>query len=235
MSDEIVSAITKPKGRKSLFHFTRVRNLPAMAHLDALLSSYRINRETASGGRRPQAVEVQYEAYPITLNAHLKIADIVIDTSTTQEQFRAYLDRHVFLWPTLRDCRKMMETYARREPDESFAVLEMNAHALLSGHRTAVKLSKYDSGSSPRFPAACTYKKSPDMFLPLDRFKQVSNHTVPAKVSEIHEVLVEDQVTGITRLLQTIWIDRREAAPLCWREKARALSELRDLETGGRD
>jgi hypothetical protein len=166
MRDADITAIIKAKRRKSLYHFTRVRNLPVIAHFDALLSSYKINPHFA-GERRSEAKEVGYYEYSITINAHLRIPDSMIDTAITQEQFRACLDRHVFFWPTLKDCQKMMDTYTRREPDEGFAILEFDAYSLLLGHYSSVKLSKYDSGSSPRFPTRCFYKKSPDMFLPL--------------------------------------------------------------------
>jgi hypothetical protein len=59
-------------------------------------------------------------------------------------------------------------------------------------------LSKYDSGSSPRFPTHCSYKKSPSMFLPLSEFKSIMNNTVPVKASEIREVLIEDQVNNVS-------------------------------------
>src|SRR5690348_1136398 len=131
MSDANVTTITKAKSRKRLFHFTRARSLSAIAHFDALLSSYIINPFFA-GDRRLYAEKVNYNEYSITINAHLRILNSMIDATITQEQFRACLDRHVFFWPTLRDCQKMMGTYARREPDEGFAVLEFDAYSLLS-------------------------------------------------------------------------------------------------------
>jgi hypothetical protein len=215
MKDAAVIAVTTTSTRKYLYHFTRVKNLPAIAHLDALYSSYTINPNLA-GQRRTEPKEVGYHNYLVTINAHLKIIDSMIDPSTTQEQFRACLDRHVFFWPTLKDCRKMMETYARREPDEGFAVLEFDAYSLLLDHFSAVKISKYDSGSSPRFPAKCSYKKSPAMWLPLNRFRTVVNNTVPTKVSEIREILVENQVTRVSQYLRAVYTDSFEAVPECW-------------------
>ncbi|MCY9668495.1 hypothetical protein M5X11_26810 [Paenibacillus alginolyticus] len=225
MKDAVVTTITKAKGRKHLFHFTRVRNLPAIAHFDQLLASYKIS-PVFTGDRRLKPEKVSYHEYSITLNAHLRIANSMIDTSTTQEQFRACLDRHVFFWPTLRDCKKMMDTYARREPDEEFAVLEFDAHALLSDHYSTVKLSKYDSGSSPRFPTRCSYKKSLDMFLPLDEFKIVWNNLVPTKASEIREILIEGQVNRVSTYLKTVYVNKSEDVPESWRMLTHPLSEL---------
>lgn len=95
MKTAVIAAVTNAKGRKSLFHFTRASNLMAIAHLDALLSSTRINPEF-EGERRLLSKSVSYDEFSITINAHLKIVDSMIDAATTQEQFRACLDRHVF-------------------------------------------------------------------------------------------------------------------------------------------
>ncbi|NHN30816.1 DUF7002 family protein [Paenibacillus agricola] len=222
MNHAIVAAITKTKSRQSLFHFTRVDNLAAIAHFDALFSSHRINPDF-TGERRLVAERVDFGGNWVTINAHLRIANSMIDASTTQEEFRACLDRHVFLWPTLRDCQKMIGTYMRREPEGGFAVLEFDAYSLLVEHDSAVKLSKYDSGSSPRFPIHCSYKKSPAMFLPLDQFKLLINHTVPVKASEVREVLVEDQVTGVSKHLRAVYVEIREDVPECWRSLSKPL------------
>lgn len=226
MKTAVIAAVTNSKGRKSLFHFTRASNLMAIAHLDALLSSTRINPEF-EGERRLLAKNVSYGDFSITINAHLKIVDSMIDAATTQEQFRACLDRHVFFWPTLRDCKKMVDTYARREPDEGFAVLEFDAHSLLSEYYDAVKLSKYDSGSSPRFPAHCSYKKSPDMFLPLEHFNTVISSLVPVKASEIREVLIEDRVMDVSKHLRAVYLHNRELLPDCWQSLMKPLADLK--------
>lgn len=225
MSDAVVTTITKAKSRKHLFHFTRARNLPAIAHLDKLLSSNKIN-PISTGERRLKPEQVSYHEYSITLNAHLRIANSMIDAATTQEQFRACLDGHVFFWPTLRDCKKMMDTYVRREPDEAFAVLEFDAYALLSEQYSNVKLSKYDSGSSPRFPTRCSYKKSLDMFLPLDEFMIKSNNFVPTKASEIREILIEGQVTGVSKYLLSVYVNKWEDVPESWRSLTQPLANL---------
>ncbi|MFK4301333.1 MULTISPECIES: DUF7002 family protein [unclassified Paenibacillus] len=229
MDNAIVTAITKAKNRKSLFHFTRVCNVSMIAYFDAILSSYQINHHIA-GERRVKAVQVDYEGYDITINAHLRIPDQMIDAAITQEQFREALDRHVFFWPTLKDCQKMMNTYSRREPEERFAVLELDAYSLISGHASAVKLTKYDSGSSPRFPAHCSYKKSLDMFLPLDRFQVVRNNFVPVKPSDIREVLVEDRVNHMSSYLKSVYVDHGEDVPERWRNLTRPLADLRNME-----
>nr|WP_261306191.1 hypothetical protein [Paenibacillus andongensis] len=196
-----------------------------MAHFDQLLASYQIN-PIPTGERRLKPEKVNYHEYTITLNAHLRIANSMIDAAITQEQFRACLDKHVFFWPTLRDCKKMMDTYARREPDEGFAVLEFDAYALLTEHYSAVKLSKYDSGSSPRYPTRCSYKKSLDMFLPIDEFKLVWNNLVPTKASEIREILIEGEVTRVSKYLQTVYVNKREDVPESWRSLMQPLSDL---------
>lgn len=225
MSDAVVTAITKAKSRNCLFHFTRVSNLPAIAHYDALMSSNQINPFLA-GERRLKAEKVNYHAYSMTINAHLRISNNMIDASITTEQFRACLDRHVFFWPTLRDCQKMMDTYSRRESDERFAVLVFDAYSLLSEHYSTVKLSKYDSGSSPRFPNRCSYKKSLDMFLSLHQFKIVFNNLVPTKASEIREILVEDQVNKVSKYLQSVYVEDCKDVPERWRSLMRPLADL---------
>ncbi|WP_141335641.1 MULTISPECIES: hypothetical protein [unclassified Paenibacillus] len=230
MKEAVITAITKATSRKSLYHFTRVRNLPAIAHFDALLSSYNLNPHGA-GERRSEAKEVNYHEYSVTINAHLRIPDSMIDAETTQEQFRACLDRHVFFWPTLKDCQKMMDTYTRREPDERFAILEFDAYFLLLEHYSAVKLSKYDSGSSPRFPTLCSYKKSPDMFLPLNGFKIILNNIVPTKASEIREVLIEDQVINVSKYLRAVYVDNCKVIPECWRDRAKPLADLQVMKS----
>lgn len=223
MSEAVVAAITQSAKRRSLYHFTRMSNLPAIAHFDALLSSYRLYPHSA-GERRLTPKEVSYQEHIMTINAHLRIPDTMIDAASTIEQFRACLDKHVFFWPTSRDCQKMLDTYTRREPDEGFAVLEFNAYSLLLEHYSAVKLSKYDSGSSPRFPAHCSYKKSPDMFLPIHRFKTVMNHTVPTKASEIREILIEDQAVNVSKHLRAIYTDVSTEIPECWRDRVQSMA-----------
>lgn len=121
----------------------------------------------------------------------------------------------------------MMDTYARREPDEEFAVLEFDAYALLSENYSTVKLSKYDSGSSPRFPTRCSYKKSLDMFLPLDEFKIVLNNLVPTKASEIREILIEGQVISVAKYLQSVYVNKSEDVPESWRSLTQPLADLR--------
>lgn len=225
MREATISAITKAKSRTTLYHFTRGRNLQAIAHFDALLSSYNLYSHNA-GERRPSAKQVEYDDFTITINAHLKIPEKMIDAATTQEQFRACLDKHVFFWPTLKDCQKMLETYTRREPDEEFAILAFDAYSLLLAHFQAVKLSKYDSGSAPRFPARCSYRKSPDMFLPIQDFKRRINNTVPTKASEIKEVLIEEQVVHVTEYLRAIYIMEGIVIPERWRMLVEPLADL---------
>jgi hypothetical protein len=227
MSDAAVSAITKAQNRKSLFHFTRAKNLPAIAHFDTLYSSYQID-PSQIGERRLAPRHLQYQDRQVTINSHLRIADSMIDASTTQEQFRAFLDRHVFLWPTLKDCQKMMATYARREPEEAFAVLEFDASALLLKHCAQVTLSKYDSGSSPRFPNHCSYKKSLAMFLPLDQFGLIKNDLVPSTPSQIKEILIDGQMNGVSELLTVLYVSNRGEVPANWRDLARPWTNLID-------
>lgn len=219
----IPQAITKAKGRKCLYHFTRVRNLPSIAILDELLSSFTIYPD-AAGERRTEKKENFEDDLSRTINAHLKIADSMFEADCTQEVFRAYLDRHIFFWPTIRHCRKMVDTYKRREPNEAFAVLELDAYSLLLDHYAAVKLSKYDSGSSPRFPKSCNYKKSLNMFLPLDQFKSIVNNTVPTKGAEIHEVLIEDKVERLSKYLRTVHVDDGIEVPEKWSDCVSPLS-----------
>ncbi|NBD23530.1 DUF7002 family protein [Paenibacillus glycinis] len=227
---DIIAKITKAAGRKSLYHFTRARNLEAIAHFDALWSSCCITADV-SGERRLTLQEATYEGYTLTVNSHLRIPQAMMKTGWTVERFRASLDNHVFFWPTRRDCLAMLGTYKRREPDERFAVLEFDAAAVLAANRETARLSKYDSGSAPRFPLRTGYRKSPDMFLPLAEFGRLLNNEVPAKASEIKEVLIEDRVNRLTRFLRAIYVQDKQEAPERWSGFAAAIESLyRPLE-----
>jgi len=215
--------------RKSLFHFTRLANVPAIVGLDRLVSSSRLDPHRI-GERRTQATVVPYAGHNVVLNAHLRIPDSMLDPSATQEQFRAALDAHVFFWPTRRDCRSMLTTYEKREPSERFAVLEFDAYALMAARPDAIRLSKYDSGSAPRFPRHCGYKKSSAMFLPLRRFRRETSSLVPVKASEIREVLVVDEVPDIRERLIAVYLDQPGDAPQAWAKLWRPLAELRGGE-----
>ncbi|WP_219837562.1 DUF7002 family protein [Paenibacillus sp. R14(2021)] len=221
--EAIIALVTKAGGRKSLYHFTRAGNLPAISQFDALWSSSRIMQDS-TGERRLAAAEVHVDGYSLTVNSHLRIPESMMDAGVTLEQFRACLDQHVFLWPTIRDCRKMLDTYTRREPDAAFAVLEFDAKALLTSCSEAVKLSKYDSGSSPRFPNNCGYRKSPAMFLPLAEFGRVGSSTVPAKAAEIKEVLVEDQLRHMSRFLRAVYAANASDVPAAWQGIVKSLA-----------
>jgi len=201
--------------------------LKTIALCDMLCSSYHIHPHDA-GERRLHPKEVVFREHLVMINAHLRIPEDMIDASTTMQQFRATLDRHVFFWPTRRDCLKMLDTYTRREPNEAFTILELDAHDLLFAHFSAVKLSKYDSGSSPRFPKHCTYKKSPNMFLPLNDFQLVdrANVTWPTKASEIKEILMEERVTKVSQYLKGIYVYDRAAIPEGWRGYAKPLQDF---------
>ncbi|WP_376769538.1 DUF7002 family protein [Paenibacillus plantarum] len=230
MRNEIVDKITNSKKRKSFFHFTRVRNLPSIAHLDALYSCHKVD-PALSNERRLVRREIHLDGHVFVANAHLRIADQVMSETITHQQFHSYLDQHVFFWPTPRDCQKMLEMYARREPDEAFAILQLDAHALLDEFYDDIKLSKYDSGSSPRYPNRCAYKKSLQMFVTLDQFEIARDHDVPSKPSEIREVLVEGEVTSLSRYLQFIYCDNREGIPERWREFAQSIQDFKNLAT----
>lgn len=212
MKEAILSAITKSEGRKFLYHFTRASNLEAIFYYDTLFSSYSLAPDD-SGERRKQPEFVSDQQFTYTLNPHLSIPESMMAEGVTLAEFRICLNRHVFFWPTLSDCRKMMATYARREPEESFAVLMLDAYSLLDRNFAKAKLSKYDSGSCPRFPSRCSYKKSPAMLLPAAQFTQVINGTVPSKPSEIREVLVEGQVEGLAGYLRAVFTDSPAGTP----------------------
>jgi hypothetical protein len=224
----IIARITKSAGRKSVYHFTRAKNLPAIAHFDSLWSSHRIVPHS-EGERRLTSKEACHEGIAITVNAHLRIPANLMEGDCTVEQFRACLDRHVFFWPTRQDCLKMLNTYKRREPSERFAVLELDASPLLLAHSKRVRLSKYDSGSSPRFPKHCLYRKSPEMFLSLADFGRKNNDTVPVKPSDIKEILIEDSVRSITHFLKAVYIDNLDDIPINWLKFSRSLHSLIEM------
>lgn len=216
--------------RASLFHFTRVANLPAIARLDALVSSSSVYLPEEAGRRRVAVEPLKYKGESILLNPHLRIAEAMMETDTTLEQFRTYLDRHVFFWPTRTDCLKMLDTYRKREPETGFAVLEADTYTLLAAQIKAgdsrVRLTKYDSGSNPRFPGRCSYRKSLRMFLPLECLGQELDEPVPRKVSEIKEVLIEGKVEGLKASLKAVYAASQEELPEEWRRLACPLTML---------
>ncbi|WP_135551331.1 DUF7002 family protein [Paenibacillus cymbidii] len=229
MKEAVLVSIARSPRRSSLYHFTRAGNLPAIAGMDALLSSRSID-PAWTGERRQAAKEVPLGGRGATINAHLRIPDRMLADGVTQAQFRACLDRHVFFWPTWSDCRHMLDTYTRREPQTSFAVLQFDTVSLLREHYEAAKLSKYDSGSAPRYAAACTYRKSPAMFLPLREFGRTVDRLVPRTPSEIREVLIEDRAEGLSRHLTAVYADTVALVPDQWRDRAQPLADLRARE-----
>ena len=116
MKQSLIENITKSPLRRSLYHFTRARNLQAMAALDALFAPAVLSPDHAAGARRTSALQISYAGQSAVLNAHLRIRPEAMDPGTTAEEFRLCLDRHVFLWPTWRDCQAMAAMYSRREP-----------------------------------------------------------------------------------------------------------------------
>ncbi|CAH1203826.1 hypothetical protein PAECIP111891_02439 [Paenibacillus allorhizoplanae] len=222
MNDFIVKKITNSSKRKSLFHFTRARNLPSISHVDALYSCNQANPHL-SDERREVRREIQFHGHVFVANAHLKIADQVMDANTTHLEFHKYVDKHVFFWPTHLDCQKMLAIYSKREPNEVFAILQLDAQSLMTDFYDMIKLTKYDSGSSPRYPARTSYKKSLQMFLPIDQFEIVKRNDVPSKPSEIREVLVEGKVTNVTHYLQTVYCDNRSWINENWRKYTQSL------------
>jgi hypothetical protein len=221
----IIARITKPAGRKSVYHFTRAKNLSAIARFDALWSSHRI-LPRSEGERRLAIKKVCHEGFELTINPHLRIPADLMEGNCTVEQFRSCLDRHVFFWPTRQDCLKMLTTYQRREPSEHFAVLELEASLLLLAHWKSVRLSKYDSGSSPRFPKNCKYRKSLEMFLPLADFGRKNNYSIPVKPSEIKEILIENQACLITHFLKAVYCDNLNDIPSNWLGFSKSLMSL---------
>ncbi|MDF2935683.1 MAG: hypothetical protein K0Q90_1056 [Paenibacillaceae bacterium] len=223
MNQAIIEKIARL--RPLLYHFTRVANLESIIRTNRLMSAKALD-PLAPGERRTHPVEVGWSGGAAILNSHLRIADSMMADGISQEEFRSWLNRHVFFWPTARDCRQMLEVYRRREPNGRFCVLALDTRSLLSAHYAAVRLTKYDSGSSPRFPHRCSYRKSPEMFLPLDRFGSSIRTDTPASVPEIKEVLVDGGVTGVAQLLRTVHVQAGEKLPSGWSHMRRPLEEL---------
>jgi hypothetical protein len=218
MYERLTTQITRAPGRRSLYHFTRTANLAMIAEQDSLLSSRLISGEE-SGERRTQLMPVALGQGIALLNTHLRIVPQMFAAGTTSEVFRAYLDRHVFFWPTLRDCRYMMASYARREPEESFTVLQFNALSILTRHAHLVKLSKYDSGSSPRYPERTSYHKSLAMFLPLGQFPGSAAMAQPERPGDIREVLIENRVEQLNSALVAVYTHNRAHVPANWLDR----------------
>lgn len=223
MNEAIIEKIVRL--RPLLYHFTRMDNLPSIAHSGQLLSASALH-PMASEERRTSPVEIRREEGTAILNSHLRIADSMMEEGVTQEEFRSWLNRHVFFWPTARDCRQMLEIYKRREPHGRFCVLAVDTRSLLATHYAAIRLTRYDSGSSPRFPHRCSYRKSPDMFLPLDQFGRSGRADTPTAVPDIKEVLVDSRVTGVMLLLRAVFTDPAAELPPEWSRLRRALEEL---------
>lgn len=225
MSEAIIEKITRL--RPLLYHFTRSANLASIIRTNSLLAASVLHPQS-TGERRTSPVEVPQnngEASAV-LNPHLRIADSMMAEGVSQEEFRWWLNRHVFFWPTARDCRQMLQVYRRREPAGRFCVLALDTRLLLAAHSASARLTKYDSGSSPRFPHRCSYRKSPEMFLPLDRFGSSVRTDTPASVPEIKEVLVDGQVSGVSQLLRAVYSDADEALPADWDRLRQPLEDL---------
>ncbi|WP_405110834.1 hypothetical protein MHH28_01545 [Paenibacillus sp. FSL K6-1217] len=216
MNPALIDAITKSPLRTSFYHFTRAVNLPAMASLDAICSSAVLSPAHTAGDRRTAAHRVSFAGQAAMLNAHLRIVPEAMAPGTTAEEFRRCLDRHVFLWPTWRDCLAMAAMYSRREPGEVFAVLKLEARSVLAGHYDQVRLSKYDSGSSPRFPHRMSYRKSCAMLLPLTEFMSSAGQAIPVKPSEIKEVLIEGKLAPLSQHLQAVYCSQPQLVPEIW-------------------
>lgn len=199
--------------------------MPSITYFNALYSCYKAD-PALSKETRTASKDICIQGNVFTANAHLRIADQVMDAKTTKRQFYSYLDKHVFFWPTPRDCQKMLEIYSRREPDEAFAILQLDTYSLLCDFYDTVKLSKYDSGSSPRYPTRCSYKKSLQMFLTLNEFEITREALVPSKPSEIREVLVEDKVTNLSHYIQAVYSGRSAVIPGSLREYAQSFDDF---------
>ncbi|MFS0722496.1 DUF7002 family protein [Paenibacillus sp. 1P07SE] len=222
---DIITAITRSSSRKHLYHMTRVTNLAHIALTDKLLASSRMVPQL-SGTIRDRPVEVAIDAYTVTVNAHLRIPEAMMAPGISRAAFHAYLDKHVFCWPTKRDCRYMIDSYGRREPSETVAVMELEAASLLMDHGRRVKLSRYDSGSAPRYPGRCSYRKSPAMFVRLESFGRREAPWVPTIPSQIREVLIEEEVGPLSDYISTLYCDEWKAVPACWQNIRKPLSAL---------
>jgi hypothetical protein len=228
MNYSIIDKITKSSKRKSLYHFTRLSNLHSIAYFDALFSCHKVD-PSLSSQRREATMQAKFDGQIFTANPHLRIVDRMMAPGTTQQEFRAYLDQHVFLFPNKRNCLYMMRTYRRREPNESFIILEFDAASLLYDYYYKVKLSKYDSGSSPRFPNRCSYRKGIEMFLPINQFESVKNNLVPTTASEIYEVLVEDEIRNLSKYLRVLYCSNTAEILEKWRQLKEDLTEIDGL------
>jgi hypothetical protein len=180
----------------------------------------------STGKRRVTRLEKEINGKMMILNSHLHIANSMMDPDTNLNQFRSFLDKHVFFWPTLRNCQKMIGMYGRREPDEAFVVLKFDAYLLLRDHYKSVRLSKYDSGSMPRYPSRCSYRKSLRMFLSLDEFKHSNNNLVPTRPFEIYEILISGKVDNLSSYLQAIYGGEANPSNPNWKKYYRPWSEI---------
>ncbi|WP_020616507.1 DUF7002 family protein [Paenibacillus daejeonensis] len=223
---EVVASITRSRGRTNLYHVTRAANLAHIADTDSLLSSDLLAPQL-SGIRRHKPTIVDYEGRQVTLNAHLRIPEAMMAPGVSDTAFHAYLDKHVFCWLTKRDCWHMVESYTRREPTLTLAVMELDAAALLMDYEGRVKLSKYDSGSAPRYPGRCSYRKSPEMFVSLSSFGQIEGQGKPMKPSEIREVLIEDKIERVSSYINAFYCDDMGAIPGGWDAIYRPMSALK--------
>ncbi|WP_371826318.1 DUF7002 family protein [Alicyclobacillus fastidiosus] len=227
MRTDIIHRMTHTPKRKSLYHFTRVDNLPAIVSSDALYASD-IVHPNPQGNRRTEKEVHQLNGNKVLLNAHLHISTEIMDTDTTVRQFRSFLDQHVFLWPTLRLCQQMLQMYSRREPFEKFAVLQLAAYPLLFDHYHQVRLSKYDAGSMPRYPQRTSYRKTLRMFLPLSEFRAHDHALIPRIPSEIHEILIHNSVSSLHRYIETVYCSDVGDIPTSW---VHLYKPLQDIQT----
>lgn len=68
MRDAVINKITNSAKRKSFFHFTRIRNLPSIANLDALYSSNHAD-PALSNDRRVASKELQLHGHVFAAGA----------------------------------------------------------------------------------------------------------------------------------------------------------------------
>jgi hypothetical protein len=213
---QIVSRITNSPIREFLFHNTDIRNLNSIAHFDAMFSCHRVD-PTLSQQRRTTSITTSYQGQVFIANDQLKIHDSMMATGITKQAFRAYLDKHVFFWPTYSDCKRMYTSYVRRQPNNQRVIFKFRAFDLLLSNFSRTKICKYNSGSNPLNIHACSYRKGPHIFLPANDFEVVQRHDVPTSPTEIREVLVEGEVVNISRYIEKIYCPNINMLPVSWR------------------
>ncbi|WP_288185008.1 hypothetical protein [uncultured Sporomusa sp.] len=214
--NKFIEDVIKDDSYSNLYHYTDLRNLESIYYFNKLISCA-IASPSLSVSRRKCPQEINYQGHVFIANDQLPISETIMEYGCLVQQFRQFLDRHVFFWLRRNDCRIMYKSYARRNHNKQAVIFVLNSRLLIQHNFHRIKLCKYNSGSSPLYPQTCNYRKSPNIFVQASEFGLTSNSTHPSKANDIKEILVEDQVADLSIYIQQIYTSSNSVLPDPWK------------------